>query len=182
MGVGGGGAGVASCVGGVAGIDKSITRTAWSCARDGEAMSGVFPRVCAAGRAGGPARRRMLTGGISRKMAEGMGAGGAGTGARGGVWGGVRVPAWWCARCRASRWSARASATSPRVGRWRRGNSETEKEIRLPIGARAMLRVSPRGSETDEPGAALDGARLVVSFAAKRSRATRVLDAERSAE
>lgn len=45
-----------------------------------------------------------------------------------------------------------------------------------------MLRVSPRGSETDEPGAALDGARLVVSFAAERSRATRVLDAERSAE
>lgn len=54
MGVGGGGAGVASCVGGVAGIDKSITRTAWSCAHDGEAMSGVFLTVCcwSGGRAG----------------------------------------------------------------------------------------------------------------------------------
>ena len=43
------------------------------------------------------------------------------------------------------------------------------------LGARAMLRVSPRGSETDEPSAALDGALLVVSFAAERSGATRVL-------
>ena len=41
------------------------------------------------------------------------------------------------------------------------------------LGARAMLRVSPRGSETDEPSAALDGALLVVSFAAERSGATR---------
>ena len=43
------------------------------------------------------------------------------------------------------------------------------------LGARAMLRVSPRGSETDDPSAALDGALLVVSFAAERSGATRVL-------
>lgn len=43
------------------------------------------------------------------------------------------------------------------------------------LGARAMLRVSPRGSETDEPNAALDGALLVVSFVAERSGATRVL-------
>lgn len=182
MGVGGGGAGVASCVGGVAGIDKSITRTAWSCAHDGEAMSGVFLTVCcwSGGRAGATknADRRHFS-----ENGGGNGRGGGGDGREG--WGlgrGSRTRVVVREMSRVALVRARLGDVSARrkvaPGKLR----DCEKEIRLPIGARAMLRVSPRGSETDEPGAALDGARLDVSFAAERSRATRVLDAERSAE
>ena len=186
-GVGGGGAGLVSCVGGVAGIHKSITRTAWSCANDGDAIGisreGRFGwgRVAFSRRqrallviVGGPSRCT-LTGGICRKMAGEWARKGRKR-ARG-VWYGAKFAyPRGGARYLASRSSSRASTTSPRVGRWRLGSSETKKEIRLPTrGARAMLRVSPRGSETDEPSAALDGALLVVSFAAERSGATRVL-------
>lgn len=145
-----------SCVGGVAGIHKSITRTAWSCENDGDAIGisreGRFGwgRVAFSRRqrsllvcvAGGPSRCT-LTGGISRKMAGEMGAEGAETGARGGVRGEVRLPARWCAVSRVALVLARLDDVSARrkVAPWKLRDQEGNSP---PDSGRARCSACPR--------------------------------------
>lgn len=144
-----------SCVGGVAGIHKSITRTAWSCANDGDAIGisreGRFGwgRVAFSRRqrallviVGGPSRCT-LTGGISRKMAGEMGAEGAETGARGVVRGEVRLPARWCAVSRVALVLARLDDVSARrkVAPWKLRDQEGNSP---PDSGRARCSACPR--------------------------------------
>ena len=135
---------------------------AWSCANDGDAI-GIsredrfgWGRVAFSRRqrallviVGGPSRCTLTGGDFSRKMAGEMGAEGAETGARGGVRGEVRLPARWCAVSRVALVLARLDDVSARrkVAPWKLRDQEGEFASRL--GARAMLRVSPRARPTN---------------------------------
>ena len=143
-----------SCVGGVAGIHKSITRTAWSCADDGDAIgisrgsvrvgaSGVFLTVCcwSGGRAGATknADRRHFS-----ENGGGNGRGGGGDGREG--WGlgrGSRTRVVVREMSRVALVRARLGDVSARR-KWRLGNSETVRRKFASRSGRARCYACPR--------------------------------------